>query len=390
MRVVFVCPRLHEAGTVGGAETLIYRLAVAAVELGHQVELLVTCAKNHFTWANELPEEAFERDGMTVRRFRVNPTRDVECFQRCQEAICRGQVLTEDEEDQWLRNSVNSDGLLAYLDAHAAQIDRIVAGPYLFGLVVAVAQRFLEKVLLAPCLHDEPFARVGLIRKMFEGVRGFLFNTEPERQLAYRLFQSLKPHTDAVVAMGIEPFTVDASAFARRTGITGDYLVYCGRREPLKGTPLLVDYVDCFRHRTGRDIQLVMTGSGAVEVPPEMAHAFHDLGFVSEQEKREAMAGAVAFCHPSINESLSIVLLEAWLAGSPALVHGRGAVLKWQCVRSNGGLWFENYPEFEASLLYLLEHRDQAKQMAQQGRAYTIQQYSPPAVRERLRVALEK
>ena len=388
MRLAFVCPRLHEPGTVGGAETLLHSLAVEASRLGHEVEFLVTCAKNHFTWANELPEGTFQRDGIRIRRFPVNAGRDVETFQRLQEAICRGQTLAPEEEEAWLRNSVNADGLVAHLEQNAEAIDRVVAGPYLFGLVEAVARALPEKTLLAPCLHDEPFARVGRIRDMFQRVRGFLFNTEPERRLAHRLFD-LHPRTDAVVAMGIEPFTADPGAFAKRTGIAGDYVVYSGRREPLKGTPLLVDYLDCFRQRTGRDVKLVMTGSGDVPVPPTLAPHFHDMGFVSEQEKREAMAGAVAFCHPSVNESLSIVILEAWLAGTPALVHAKGEVLRWQCESSNGGLWFANYPEFEAMLLFYLDHRDQAAALAAQGRAYTLRTYSPEAVRARLRQALE-
>ncbi|MGI5869785.1 MAG: glycosyltransferase family 4 protein [Kiritimatiellia bacterium] len=388
MRLAFVCPRLHESGTVGGAETLLYSLAVEASRLGHEVEYLVTCAKNHFTWANELPEGAFERDGLCVRRFPVNADRDVETFHRLQEGICRGQALDPGQEEAWLRNSVNADGLVAHLLENAAVFDRVVAGPYLFGLVEAVSRALPEKTLLVPCLHDEPFARVGRIRDMFQRVRGFLFNTEPERRLAHRLFD-LQPQTDAIVAMGIEPFAVDPGAFAKRTGITGDYVIYCGRREPLKGTPLLVDYLDCFRQRTGRDVKLVMTGSGEVPIPPTLAAHVHDLGFVSEQEKREAMAGAVAFCHPSVNESLGIVILEAWLAGAPALVHARGEVLRWQCESSNGGLWFANYPEFEAMLLFYLDHRDQAAAIGAQGRAYTLGTYSPEAVRERLQRALE-
>ena len=387
MRVAFVCPRLHEPGTVGGAETLICSLAVDAVGLGHEVEFLTTCAKNHFTWENELPEGTFKRDGMTVRRFPVNAGRDVDTFLRLQTEICRDGTLTPEEEDAWLRQSVNAHTLIAYLKDNASSIDRVIAGPYLFGLIEAAARAVPSKMLLVPCLHDEPFARVGRIRDMFEMVRGFLFNTEPERRLAHRMFD-LHPQTDAVVAMGITPFTVDSEAFAKRTGIKGDYVVYSGRREPLKGTPILVDYLDCFRQRTGRDVKLVMTGSGPVEIPTTLAPHFHDLGFVSEQEKREAMAGAVAFCHPSVNESLSIVILEAWLAGTPALVHAKGEVLRWQCESSNGGLWFANYPEFEAMLLFYLDHPDAAARMAEQGRAYTLAKYAPEAVRARFQAAL--
>lgn len=388
MRLAFICPRLHEPGTVGGAETLIYHLARDAVALGYEVEFLTTCAKSHFTWENELPEGMFARDGMSIRRFPVNADRDVDVFLRLQAEISNGRTLVPEAEDAWLRNSVNADTLIAYLTEHAAAFDRVIAGPYLFGLVAAAARAVPEKTLLVPCLHDEPFARVGRIREMFESVHGFLFNTEPERQLAHRLF-SLTPRVDAIVAMGIKPFSVDQGAFAKRTGMTSDYVLYSGRREPLKGTPILIDYLDCFRKRTGRDIHLVMTGSGPVDVPASLAPYFHDLGFVSEQEKCEAMAGAVVFCHPSVNESLSIVILEAWLAGTPALVHAKGEVLRWQCESSHGGLWFANYPEFESMLAYLLDHREVAEKLAAQGRAYAVAQYAPDAVRARFEKALE-
>lgn len=388
MRLAFVCPRLHEPGTVGGAETLIYSLAKDAVTLGHEVEFLTTCAKSHFTWENEFPEETFIRDGMVIRRFKVDEDRDINSFLSLQTNICSGYELSDAEEERWLRNSVNSFGLVDYLKTNAADIDRVMTGPYLFGLVEAVAQAVPDKVLLIPCLHDEPFARVRRIQAMFRAVRGFLFNTEPEQQLAHRLISGLAPKVEAVIAMGIEPFEVEKDAFAKRTGITAPYVVYSGRREPLKGTPTLVDYVACFRERTGKDIKLVMTGSGHVDVPESLKEHFIDLGFVSEQEKREAMAGAVAFIHPSVNESLSIVILEAWLARTPALVHARGEVLRWQCESSNGGLWFSRYPEFEEELLFYLDNPEKAAIMAEQGRAYTIGKYAPEAVRSRFDKAI--
>ena len=39
-------------------------------------------------------------------------------------------------------------------------------------------------------------------------------------------------------------------------------------------------------------------------------------------------------------------------------------------------------------LLYLLEHRDVRAQLAEQGRAYTLAQYAPSAVRARFQKAL--
>ncbi len=143
-----------------------------------------------------------------------------------------------------------------------------------------------------------------------------------------------------------------------------------------------------FRSRTGRDVKLVLTGSGDVDVPEELAEHVLDIGFASEEEKQQAMAGAVAFCHPSTNESLSIVILESWLAGTPVLVSANGSVMPYQCKRSNGGLWFSNYPEFEEALQLVLDHPDVGEAMAKSGREFVLREYSWKNVEECLLRAL--
>ena len=49
-----------------------------------------------------------------------------------------------------------------------------------------------------------------------------------------------------------------------------------------------------------------------------------------------------------------MVALEAWALGKPVLANGRCDVLRGQCVRSNGGLYYETFEEF-AEALYALE-----------------------------------
>ena len=44
---------------------------------------------------------------------------------------------------------------------------------------------------------------------------------------------------------------------------------------------------------------LVLTGAGAVDPGPVLAPHVTDLGYVSEEDKYQAMAGALAFIHPS-------------------------------------------------------------------------------------------
>ena len=96
---------------------------------------------------------------------------------------------------------------------------------------------------------------------------------------------------------------------------------------------------------------------------------------------REALlAKARLLLVPSPYESLSMVLLEAWNQGLPALVNGRCAVLHGQVLRANGGLSYRYASDFAASLAYLLAHPDVAERLGRQGLAYIEQEYRWPHV----------
>ena len=387
-RIAFVCPRFAEGATVGGAETLLRWQAERAAQAGRRVTFLTTCAKNHFTWANELPAGAKQVGPIAVHRFPVNEDRDIQAFLCVQTAITCGGPVSADDERMWIENSVNSRELCRYLETHLEDFDRVVAGPYLFGLTVAISRIAGPKFMLVPCLHDEGFARVGLIRRMFEAAGSIGFNAEPERALASRLY-TLKPGRSAVIGMGIPSFDVPADEFARRRGLLEPYLIYSGRREGGKGTPLLMDYFALFRKRFDRPLKLLLTGSGEAHPPASVRNDVIDLGFLPEEEKREAMAGAVAFCHPSVNESFSIVQLEAFMARTPALVHGMCEVTTFHCRQARAGLWFRTYPEFEESLLRLLDQPELRLALGEAGRRYVLERYTYEAVTRKLLDALD-
>jgi glycosyltransferase involved in cell wall biosynthesis len=387
-RIAVVCPRFSAEGTVGGAETLLHRLAERLAGQDRRVTVLTTCAQDHFTWKNTLPPGRRTIGPLTVHSFPVDEDRDLERFLDVQDRISRGETVSDDDERAWIDHNVNSAALCAHLREDAGAYDRILMGPYLFGLIWHAAQVHPERTLLVPCLHDEPFARLRIMGELFGAVRGLLFNTAPEQALAARLYGPAMAR-GRVVGMGLEPFEADPAVFARRRGIARPYLLYAGRRETLKGTPMLTDFVDAFRRRTGRDVMLVFTGSGPIEAPPGLLPHILDAGFVSEQEKHEAMAGAVAFVHPSALESLGIVVLESWLAGTPCLVSAHGEVLRHQCRESGGGLWFRTYPEFEEELLLLLDQPALRDALGRAGRAYVLREYSWDAVDRRLFAAVD-
>lgn len=388
LQIAFICPRFPAGSTVGGAETLMKHLARLAVSAGHSVTFLTTCAENHVTWENTVSPGIQTVDGIEVHFFPVRENRNVAEYHRLQERISRGTVLSRDDQERWMNQCVNSDELIRFLVESGSRFDRILAGPYLFGLIYHAAQIFPERTWLVPCLHDEPFARQDVIRDLFAMVRGALFNTAAEKDLAHRLFD-LAEDFGSVVGMGIElPESEDAPNPAA-SALNGEpYVLYSGRRETLKGTNLLAAYLDAFQSRTGRAFRWVVTGSGPIDLPSGLHDRVIDLGFVSEAEKVSVMRDAAVFIHPSINESLGIVLLEAWRVGTPGLVHAGSEVLRRHCEDSGGGLWFRFYPDFEEALSRMLDDSRLRQSMGDSGRDYVRRVYSPDAVRDRFDHAL--
>ena len=91
-------------------------------------------------------------------------------------------------------------------------------------------------------------------------------------------------------------------------------------------------------------LDLVLIGRLAMPEPRQDGVRY--LGFLPEDEKAAALAGARAVVCPSPFESLSIALLEGFALGTPGLVNARSAVLKEHCLRSSAALFYEDGDEY--------------------------------------------
>ena len=124
--------------------------------------------------------------------------------------------------------------------------------------------------------------------------------------------------------------------------------------------------------RRGTPITLIRTGRDRLELPPSLGAIVVDLGDVDVQERQDAYAAADLFIQPSVHESFSIVLMEAWLQGTPALVHADCAVTRQAAEASGGGLTFKDFGEFAAALDLLLADAELRRQMGRRGREYVL------------------
>jgi len=308
-------------------------------------------------------------------------------FLAIQQRMSEGFPLELEEELAWAEGSVNSEDLYDYLHAERERFSALIFLPYLFGTTLLGTQIDPARSVLIPCLHDEPFAYLRVVRHLFRSVRAVLFNSAPERSLARRLYGG--PREAPVVGFGfdpVEPAKEASRSFRSRYGIDGDYLLYFGRKEGGKNLPLLLE---CFRacRDAGRGLSLVVAGDGSVDASAGI-DGLVDLPRLSEDEKNAACAGALAVCQPSVNESFSIVLMEAWLQETPALVNARCPVTCHHVALSNGGLYFNDTTEFAAEVEYLRVHRDDRRELGRQGRRYVVENYSWPAVLGRFERAL--
>ena len=375
----------------GGAETLASNLAyqLASRKLVEKLEVWTTCALDHRTWENHFPQGESIEQGLIIRRFAVDE-RDLEVFIKHEIAQANAQQLSVSEQLDWLSQGVNSRALYQHIEAEGKNFDLILFAPYLFPTSFWGALVHPERSVIIPCLHDEHYAYNSIFYYLFSKVQGLIFNAKPEGDLAKKLYKIPDlPEKSAVVGMGFEP--LKQLAEPEKLPIEKPYLLYSGRKEQGKNLDLLIRYFCEYREKFPEtDLQLAMIGSGEVSFLDELPEAVIDLGFVSEEEKHALMKNAVALCQPSVNESFSIVLMEAWQHQTPVIVHADCAVTADHARTSGGGLYFANSPEFSAILQELHEDSGLRDALGRAGCEYVQNEYNWDAVVERFVKAITK
>jgi len=350
----------------GGAESACREFALHLTRRGHRVEVLTTCARQFDSdWNHDYhrPGLTFEK-GIGIRRFPVTKG-DHFAFNALNRRLLAGGDLDAAEQEMFIRNIINSDSLCEFVALHRDEYYFILT-PYMFGTTYFASRAAGARAIHLPCLHDEPYARLAYVREMLERGPALLFNSEPESRLAEHLFD-LSGTSRIVLGEGIELGGVASERAPEKV----PFLLYAGRKDSGKNVPLLLHYFSHFKKRHPSDLRLVLIGAGD---PIEQEDCV-DLGFVSVPSKLALLRDAVCVCQPSLNESFSKVIMEAWLMETPVLVHDACDVTKHHVVRSRGGLYFQDYFDFEVGLEYLLEHPEQRRQMGCDGKAYVESNY---------------
>lgn len=369
-KIAFVIPWYGE-NIPGGAEMETREVTKHLKAAGMNVEILTTCVKEFVSdWSqNYYPQGEELIHGVPVKRFKAKK-RDAAAFDRVNTKLMKGEVPSPEEQQIFVREMVNSPDLYKYIEAHSDEYTAFVYIPYMFGTTYFGVRACPEKAVLIPCFHDEAYVYMSIFRELYSQAAGMIFNARPEYELTKKLYDIENMQT---VVMGIGMDTdlkADPEAFRRKFGINDPFIIYAGRKDVGKNVHTLLKYFREYKMRRATALKLVLIGGGEIEIPWDIKNDVIDLGFVDRQDKYNAVGASEFLCQPSKNESFSLVIMESWLCGRPVLVHEGCAVTANFARESNGGLYFNDYFEFEGCTDYLLSQRDIAAKMGENGCEY--------------------
>jgi glycosyltransferase involved in cell wall biosynthesis len=405
LRLAFVVQR-YGLDIAGGAE---YHCRLVAEHMARHadVEVLTTCAADYITWANHYPEGLEVLNGIPVRRFRVKRPRDVIRFADWSARVLgpageagpkrsrrlsvgsdgpqfaggdpgrEGQLPASSMETQhrWLvEEGPFSPRLVRHVENHRDDFDFFVFFSYRYYTTYHGINAVRGKSLLVPTAEDDGVYRLDLFKPLFRLPRAIVYNSLEERAMIEAASSNEAVPGDVVGVGSALPARLEPEAFRRKCGVDGPFLLYVGRIDENKGCRELFSFFRRYRDETASGLRLALVGKAVLPIPQD-AGIVH-LGFLSDQDKWNALAAADALVMPSRYESLSMVTLEAWWAGRPVLANGRCDVLRGQCQRSNAGLYYASYDEFREALALLEGKEALRRTLGENGRRYFEANYT--------------
>ena len=383
MKLAFVVQR-YGADIVGGSEAHCRELAERLSAL-HDITVLTTCATDYVTWDNTLAEGTTSECGVRIHRFRVDRPRRVKQFAEVSDEVFDGPSPLERQREWFDENGPAASALLEHLRAHGREYDLVLFWAYRYSPSFFGVPLVTDRAVLVPTAEDDPAIRLDVLEAYFRLPAGYLFLTPEEKALVSTCAGRLLGPS-AIIGMGLDPVrprppraAIDALDVPER------YLLYLGRVDQNKGCHTLLEYFEEYAAESDAPT-LVLAGPAKMQVPDHPR--IRALGYVSDEARAALLADATLLLVPSPYESLSIVLLEAWNHGLPALVNAQCSVLRGQVRRANGGLYYRSSAEFSETLTWLLSHEVKRESLGQQGLAYIEQEYRWPTVLQRVETLL--
>lgn len=376
MRIAVVVQR-YGTNINGGAE-LHARYIAEHLARHVKVEVFTTCAKDYLTWKNEWPSGEETVNGIRVRRFPVSRPRNTDDFGR-RSGVVFDNTHSLADELAWLDSEgPRSPALIHHLRRVRDEFDFFVFFSARYYHAWHGARAVPGKAILVPTAERDPAVGLRMFGPLFRGARALMYNSYEERALIHGVSGN-QAVPGVVVGVGSDiPERTQPWRFRKKFNIKRPFAIYIGRIDANKGCPALFDHFINYAAAHPRGLDLVLLGNAVIPVPSHPR--IRSLGFVSDEDKFDALAAADLLVMPSPFESLSMVALEAWALGKPVLVNGACDVLRGQTLRANGGLYYESFDDFAEAMYSLEASGPIGAILGRQGREYFRRHYAWPII----------
>ena len=245
-----------------------------------------------------------------------------------------------------------------------------------------------SKAILVPTAERDGALGLGIFPPVFRGIRAFMYNSFEERALIQGVSNN-QSVPGVVVGVGSEiPERSNGGRFRQKFEMRDRFAIYVGRIDENKGCLELFEFFEHYSASLVDGMHLVLVGTPHVPIPKHPR--IHHLGFLEDQDKYDAMAAAELLIMPSYLESLSMVALEAWAMGKPVLANAKCDVLQGQCLRSNAGLFYDNFHEFAETLRAIDSGPSLQAALGRNGRAFFERNYAWPVIEKKYVDMLEQ
>lgn len=339
------------------------------------IEVLTTCALDYDTWRNYYEEGSDIINGIKVRRFPVVKERSKCRFLLVNKLarILHGKVGIVNE--CWLKQQgPYCPDLIQYIDDRKEDYNIFIFVTYLYYLTVKGLSCVSEKSILIPTAHDEPYIYFNIYKKIFQCPKIIVYLTMEEKRFVESIFDN-RYILSQVMGVGIEVSRrYNQEVFRKKYHVNGNYIIYAGRIDIGKNCDEMIQFFLRYKKESGVDIKLVLVGKAYMEIPSEEDIIY--LGFISEEDKSDAIEGATFLWLPSEYESLSIAVLEALALERPILVNGKCEVLKGHCEKSQAGYIYMDYKTFYTGMNFLLHEEKKCLKMGENGKKYVEKNYN--------------
>jgi len=386
-KIAFVVQR-YGLEVNGGAELHCRQLAEHMAK-NFIVEVITTKAVGYVTWEDSYKSDVEEINGITVRRFSVKKKRNNKKFNKLSERILQYSSSKEDELVWMKEQGPYSTELIQYIRNNKDSYDIFIFFTYLYYTTFFGLQEVNEKAILIPTAHDEPPIYLSIFNDFFKLPKGIFYNTFQEKKfIEHKFHNEYILNNDGLGGVGVEvPIDISGERFCNKYKLH-NFVLYIGRIEENKGCKDLFKYFREYKRRNKSEIKLVLIGKEMMRIPE--AQDIVSLGFVEEQDKFDALAACNFLILPSLYESLSMVVLEAMSVKKTVLVNGKCDVLREHCIKSNGGLYYTNYYEFEGCMNYLSDNYELICKLGENGKKYVNENYAWKKIEERLSEMITK